>query len=149
MGVLTGDCSKKSREKKMEKEVGNRETAVVVVVMVKVRGNLLWSASHLTTQKHRVHPPSLDQNCLKCLPKQTHLTQKNSQFVELFASNGLNRKGEASKHCQAKKNNKKPNFVLRREGVEPPPTGWKPVILPLNYRRILFFCFHFDRTSLN
>ena len=34
----------------MEKEVGNRETAVVVVVMVKVRGNLLWSASHLTTQ---------------------------------------------------------------------------------------------------
>ena len=24
---------------------------------------------------------------------------------------------------------------LRREGVEPPPTGWKPVILPLNYRR--------------
>jgi hypothetical protein len=24
---------------------------------------------------------------------------------------------------------------MRREGVEPPPTGWKPVILPLNYRR--------------
>jgi hypothetical protein len=24
---------------------------------------------------------------------------------------------------------------LRREGVEPPPTGWKPVILPLNYQR--------------
>jgi len=26
--------------------------------------------------------------------------------------------------------------LLRREGVEPPPTGWKPVILPLNYRRL-------------
>ena len=36
---------------------------------------------------------------------------------------------------EGKKKRKSKDQKMRREGVEPPPTGWKPVILPLNYRR--------------
>jgi hypothetical protein len=47
-------------------------------------------------------------------------------------------KGNVFRVSHVKRNEQqKTVFVLRREGVEPPPTGWKPVILPLNYRRAL------------